>query len=55
VEQLFLALLFGYKLIVTWNNALMEPDKLMEYIKITNVTHIHMTPSYLKQLDFSNV
>ncbi|MCL1990447.1 MAG: amino acid adenylation domain-containing protein, partial [Defluviitaleaceae bacterium] len=55
VEQIFLALLSGYPLIVTPDNLWMDQEKFTAYLNKHDVTYLHMTPSLLSQIDVTGV
>ncbi|MDR2798968.1 MAG: AMP-binding protein, partial [Treponema sp.] len=55
VEQMFLALLNGHTLVVPKDNLWMDESAFIGYLKKENVTHIQMTPSLLKQINFQDV
>ena len=55
VEQILLPLLNGHTLLVLPNLMWLEESTFFKYLNDNRVTHIHSTPSFLKQLDFTKV
>ncbi|MFN7611043.1 MAG: non-ribosomal peptide synthetase, partial [bacterium] len=55
VEQMTLALLNGFTLLVVPDKLWINPDKFIHYINENKVSYIEATPSLLKQYDFSAV
>ncbi|WP_224997020.1 non-ribosomal peptide synthetase, partial [Cesiribacter sp. SM1] len=50
IEQIFLALCNGAALVVLPKEALLDSAKLLQLISEQEITHLHATPSFLKQL-----
>ena len=55
VEQIYLALLNGYQLLISPDQLWMEPTNFLAYLNKHQVTYIHMTPSMLLQLDLAAI
>jgi len=55
VEQIFLALLSGYPLVVSPDQLWMDQEKFTAYLNQHKVTYIHMTPSLLLQINLTAV
>lgn len=55
VEQILLSLLNGYTLLLIPNNLWLDKNKFYSYLKTNKVTHIHATPIFLEQHDFSEL
>jgi len=55
VEQIFLALLNGNQLLLMSNDLWLDHQKFYSYLDKNKVTHIHATPTFLEQYDFSNI
>lgn len=55
VEQFVLALLNGYTLLLVPNKLWLECGKFYDYLNRHKVTHIHATPSFLEQYNFSKI
>ncbi|MCL2560526.1 MAG: amino acid adenylation domain-containing protein, partial [Turicibacter sp.] len=55
IEQIFLALLYGDPLIVMPDQLWMDQEKFISYLNEHEVTYVHMTPSFLTQIDLSPV
>ncbi|MDW3194571.1 MAG: amino acid adenylation domain-containing protein [Cytophagales bacterium] len=54
VEQIWLALLNGYALVLTDKETINDPAKFSDYIISHGVTHLHATPSFLQAITFNN-
>jgi amino acid adenylation domain-containing protein len=55
VDQIFLALSNGYKLVVSPDNVWMDNERFMNMLIKEEVSYIHMTSSLIEQFDFSNI
>ena len=55
VEQIFLALCNGGRLILMDNNSIQDQDKFVEISNKQKVTHIHATPGYLQMLNIEQL
>ncbi|SEC17951.1 amino acid adenylation domain-containing protein [Tenacibaculum sp. MAR_2009_124] len=51
VEQLFMTLLNGARLVILSKDDLLNPDNVIQLVNNQKITHIHATPSYLSQLE----
>ncbi len=51
VEQLFITLLNGARLVILSKDDLLNPDNIIQLVNNQKITHIHATPSYLSQLE----
>jgi amino acid adenylation domain-containing protein len=51
VEQIFLALLNGYKLIISPDDLWMDEKKFIDYLNKNKVTYINLTPSFLDEIN----
>jgi len=55
VEQIYLALLNGYQLLISPDQLWMESDKFLTYLNKHQVTYLHMTPALLLQMDLAAI
>ncbi|GAA5819266.1 MAG: Condensation domain of nonribosomal peptide synthetases [Methanobrevibacter sp. CfCl-M3] len=55
VEQIFLALLNGYKLIISPDDLWMDEKKFIDYSNKNKVTYINLTPSFLDEFNVISV
>lgn len=55
VEQIALALLNGYTLLLIPDKIWLDNELFNAYIKNNRVTHIHATPSFLEQFNFTEI
>ncbi|MDA0939097.1 MAG: amino acid adenylation domain-containing protein, partial [Proteobacteria bacterium] len=55
VEQIVLSLLNGHVLVLIPNQIWLNKNEFYHYLNKNNVTHIHATPTFLDQYDFTKV
>jgi amino acid adenylation domain-containing protein/non-ribosomal peptide synthase protein (TIGR01720 family) len=55
VEQMVLALLNGYKLVIADNELLLDTSVFIEYLNHNKITHIHAPPIILERYDFRDI
>ncbi len=54
VEQIFLALCNGARLVLIKNDQLLETESLADLISSEKITHLHTTPSFLQNIHANN-
>ncbi|APJ02763.1 non-ribosomal peptide synthetase [Silvanigrella aquatica] len=55
IEQIFLAILNGFRLLIVPNNLWLDKKEFLNYLNHNNATHIDGTPSLLSQYDFNSL
>ena len=55
VEQIVLALLNGYRLVLVPNQLWLASDEFYNYLRTNKVTHINATPSFIENYDFRQI
>lgn len=55
VEQIFLSLIHGYRLLVAYREMWENSERFLDALEVENVTHIDLTPSFLAQFNIESV